>query len=127
LAYKLTKMKKILILTFFVFISCNFSKSFEEIKHIQDDLSAKFGHDKLSVVLHWGTENDDNYSIITFYQYPINGISYDELELKAHKVANHIKTNFPKFKKLDYIEVRYSKYEESDNNDSFITFKVKPK
>jgi len=91
-------MKKILILTLFIFISCNLSKTFEEIKLIQDDLSTNFGHDKLNVTLHWGTEDDNNYSIITFYQYPINSISYDELESKAHNIVNHLKTKFPKFK-----------------------------
>lgn len=60
---------------------------------------------------------------VTFYQYDVTNREYSELKSTANKVTTRLISNYPKFKKLNYIETRFTEEENNDDNSSFVTFK----
>lgn len=118
-------MKKIvlpLILSLLI-NSCNLSEKFNQVQKINDDLEQHFGHDNISVSIGFGTDDEDNYVEVTFYEYGVSSIDYMVLKDISHKVSDRLKSKLPNLKSKQLIEVRFTEETKSDTNNSFVTFK----
>lgn len=119
-------MRKTLLIVLLIstICSCNLSEQFKKIKQLNSELKKEFNHQNINGSYHFGTEDDDDYFQIDFYRYPISDKTNSELEIIASKVKDYIKSNYPEYDDLDYIEVRFTK-ESSDNAESFTNFKFR--
>lgn len=117
-------MKKYTLAFIFVFlVSCNLRDRIAEMEKMDEELQAFFSHDDIVIAINWGTEKENNNVQVTFYQYDISNREYSELKSTANKVTSRLISNYPKFKKLNFIETRFTEEENKDENSSFVTFK----
>jgi hypothetical protein len=109
---------------FLLFYSCNFKEKVAEMKTIDHDLETYFNYDKINVNISWGTEEENNNIIVTFYQYPLSTIAYSKLKETSNEVIDRLITKNPKFQDLFFIEVRFTEENNSNNVSSFTSFKI---
>ncbi|MFC7000003.1 hypothetical protein [Rufibacter roseus] len=105
------------------FPSCHLKEKFEQYKAVNESLISAFQHEKINTSYNWSTTEGENNVSVTFYDYPIDSVSYPELEEMANQVQQSVQTSYPGFKELDYIEVRFTKEKDLETADSFVTFK----
>jgi len=107
---------------FLTLLSCNLDEKIEKMNKINSDLVNEFGHDDINSLHHWGTDDNDNYFQITFYNYNMSEKSYSELEELATEVRKYFIRQDYDFDDLEFIEIRFTKQDKS-NADSFVIFK----
>lgn len=119
-------MKKIyiLLLIFSITTSCNIKEKLEKITKVNIELKKKFKHSEIYSTYNFGTEEDDNYFQINFFNYALSEKTHSELEKLANDVNLFFKKKHPEYNNLDFIEIRFSKYDK-ENSDSFVNFKFK--
>lgn len=117
-------MKKIYILLLIIITStsCNLKETLQKIQSINTELEKEFNHSEISSSYHFGTEENDNYFQINFYQYNLADKTHLELETLAKKVSWFFQEKYPEYDNLDFIEVRFSE-SDKENADSFVNFK----
>ena len=116
------KKIKILILILLPLFSCNLEEQMEKMNKMNTKLENEFGHNDINCYYHWGSEEEDNYFQISFYNYDMSSKTHSELEKLAKKVEKFFKKQNTDFKNLEYIEVRFTK-EDRSNAESFVSFK----
>lgn len=120
------KMRNTLFIALLVVtVSCDLPRTFEKINIIQEDLSSTFNHDKILVTMHWGTGEDSDYCSVIFYQYHLHSVVYDTLEIRANRIADQLLKDNMELRDLDYIEVRFTDKKDPENDESFVTFKIR--
>lgn len=117
-------MQKLFLLIFIALSlhSCNLKEQIEKMNRINSNLETEFEHDNIDSTYHFGTEENDNYFQISFYEFDLTDKTHSELELLANRVQSYFVKKFPEFENLEFIEVRFSKSSE-ETADSFINFK----
>ena len=117
-------MKKIyvLLLTFISITSCNLKEKLQKFQKINSDLETEFNHSEINTSYNSGTEDDDDYFQIDFYNYNIADKTHTELETLAKRVSWFFQENYPEYDDLDFIEIRFSE-SGKENSDSFVNFK----
>lgn len=117
-------MKKVYILFLVCMIStsCNLKEALQKFQKINTELEGEFNHSEISSSYHFGTEENDNYFQIDFYNYNLADKTHSELEIKAKKVSWFFQEKHPEYDDLDFIEVRFTE-SDSENADSFVNFK----
>ncbi|AMM52187.1 hypothetical protein TH61_14715 [Rufibacter sp. DG15C] len=104
--------------------SCDLKEKFEKMMQLKKDLAAAFHHEDVNLSMHRGTRENDNYTTITFYSYPVETTSYKELDTLANKVESFLHRQDPESRKLDCIEIKFTKEPSSSTEAaSFISFK----
>ena len=114
---------KIIILSLILFTSCNLKESLNKNKEINDDLKVTFNHVNIKLSQHWSTDENEDYVLVTFYNYDLESNSYKELEKLSSKVIYRLIAKNTSYKKLDYIEVRFTNSVDTDSINSFTSFK----
>lgn len=119
-------MKKInlLILIITIVTSCNLKETIQKLGKISAELEKEFKHSEINSTYHFGTEDDDNYFQISFYNYDLTEKTHSELEELANKINDFFVKKYPEYNDLDFLEVRFTKSDET-NADSFVNFKFK--
>lgn len=112
-----------LALIFILLISCNLRDKIAEMEKMDEEIQSFFNHDDIVIAINWGTEEQHNNVQVTFYQYDVTNREYSELKSTANKVTTRLISNYPKFKKMNFIETRFTEEENNDDNSSFVTFK----
>jgi len=117
-------MKKI---TYFMIIllsitSCKLAEKFEKLNKLEKELQQEFNHPNISISYSFGTEENDNFYQITFYEYDMADKTHSELKSKANLVNSYFDRKISNKADIDFKEVRYT---ESDSDDaiSFVSFK----
>ena len=96
-------MKKLsfTVIVLLFFISCNFRENFDKktqyLKKVQVDLETHFHHKPIGILTGWGTEDDDNYLMITLYDYNMDSKNNSELESLANSIIFRVTAKNPKF------------------------------
>jgi hypothetical protein len=93
------------------------------MKKMDEEFQTFFNHDDIVIAINWGTDEENNNVQVTFYQYDVANRKYSELKNMSNKVKTRLISNYPKFKKLNFIETRFTEEENKDDNSSFVTFK----
>lgn len=123
-------MKKILSISliFFLFTSCNLKEKLQEISKkleiINSDLRKQFNHEKIYSDIGWGTSEGSNYVEVTFYEFNMDSKNHSELEVLSNKVIQRLVLKNPKFKEKEFIEIRFTNKQQSDEINSFTKFRV---
>lgn len=122
------KSKNLFLFIIFItlFQSCNLKQIFEEIDDLNNELKTSFNHENIDVNLHWGTEENENYMVITFSSFNLESINHTELEKLSNRVIYKIIGLHSKYKKLDFIQVQFTEEDEkeSENYNSITQFKM---
>lgn len=114
---------KILILSLILFTSCNLKEELKKYEEITDDLKTTFKHEKIRLNQHWGTEENEDFVLILFYDFDLESNSFEDLEKLSSKVIYRLIAKNISYKKLDYIEVRFTNSVDSGSINSFSSFK----
>lgn len=117
-------MKRIFILLFIFssLTSCNLKEKIQKISKINDELETEFKHDQIFSTFNFGTDEESNYFLISFYEYDLTNKTHSELETIAKKVKTFFKKNNPEYNNLDFIEIRFTKSDQETAN-SFVNFR----
>jgi hypothetical protein len=120
-------MRSIVIFLFVVvsFASCDLGEVVEKAGKINADLESKFHHEHIDTSIGWGTEEGDDHVIVTFNKYDLQAHPYGELSELANKVRDRVLSENPELKKMDYIEVRFTDQEDTEDLDGFVSFKFR--
>jgi len=116
---------KILLLSLILLTSCNLKETFKKYDEINNDLKVTFSHNKINLNQHWGSDENDNYILITFYDFNLESKSYKDLEKLSDKVIYRVLAKNTDYKKLDFIEVQFTNQDKSKDLDSYISFKMR--
>lgn len=120
---------RLLTLLLLYLTSCNFSDTgnygdlIDKVQTIDADLTAEFGHSPIYSSIEWGTGENDNNLVVTFYEYDMDSTTYAELEQLSYKITERVLSQNPDFKEKDFIEVRFTKETDTDETNSFVTFR----
>ncbi|MFN8251209.1 MAG: hypothetical protein U0V75_04945 [Ferruginibacter sp.] len=106
-----------------LFFSCNFKKTLEKIDTINSDLRTTFNHQDITTGISMGTNEGSNNVIVSFYNFNLDSLSISDLTNLASRVELRVCEKNSSFKKLDYIEVRFTKQEYPDNASDLVSFK----
>lgn len=123
-------MKKILSisLVFFLFTSCNLKEKLQKISKkleiINSDLRKQFNHEKIFSDIGWGTSEGSNYVEVTFYEFNMDSKKHSELKTLSNKVIERLVFKNPKFKEKEFIEIRFTNKQQSEEINSFTKFRV---
>jgi hypothetical protein len=119
-------MKKIYIvlLIFSITTSCNIKEKLKKITKVNTELKQKFEHSEIYSTYNLGTEENDNYFQINFFNYELSEKTHSEMEILANEVNLFFRKKHPEYDNLDFIEIRFSK-SDKENTDSFVNFKFK--
>lgn len=101
--------------------SCNLNDAIKKSSEINSDLSSKFEYKKLKTTIGFGSDDEDNYVLVTFFNFNFDK-SESEMSYLAIAVKNRILELHPEFKN---IQIRFTKNNESDESPSFVTFSYK--
>jgi|TARA_B110000093_G_C12837046_1_gene353636 hypothetical protein len=118
------KRTYILLLIFSIATSCNLKEKLQKIEKINSELKKEFKHSEINSTYSFGTEENDDFFQINFFSYALSEKTHSELENMADKVHLFFREKHPEYNDLDYIEVRFSKFDK-ENTDSFVNFKFK--
>lgn len=102
-----------------IIYSCNLKESLTKFQKIDEEIEKQFNHD-ITTTYGFGDSNG-NYFRFTFYDFDISKKTNLELEKMAHKVNGFFLKKYPEYKELDFVEVRFTKYDST--SDSFVNFK----
>ncbi|MCF6346791.1 MAG: hypothetical protein L3J20_00630 [Flavobacteriaceae bacterium] len=110
-------------LFYFLFLSISSCNLFDNMEKMNMELETAFNHNNIVTSLGLGTEDGDNHIQVTFYKYDLSVQTIPELEKLANKVIYKLLGNYPKFKQFEYIEIRFTEGENSEENDSYMNFR----
>lgn len=78
----------------------------------------------MNIHRNWGTEEEDNYLQVCFYQYPTRKKSNKELEKTGFQVTELLLTKYPELRRASYLEVLFTEQPYSEeSSDSFTSYK----
>jgi len=117
-------MKKITYFTIILLTitSCNLAEKFEKLNKLETELKQEFNHSNISISYSLGTEENDNFYQITFYEYNMTDKTHSELKTKANLVNSYFNRKISNKANIDYKEVRFTE-SNSDDATSFVNFK----
>jgi len=110
---------------FLVLGSCNLTEAVDNLENLRKDLSKTFDHENIDIRIGLGTKKDDDKISVVFLEYDMDTKKYEELEGIAARVKNRILEKNPKFKKLELIEVSFTKEKDAENLDNLTMFKFR--
>ena len=105
-------------------LSCSLKDKIKRMQGINTALSKEFNHKNVNSSYHFGSEENDNYFQINFYNYELSNKTHSELENTATNIQAFFKKGYPEYDDLDFIEVRFRKSDLS-TDDSYVNFKFK--
>ncbi|WP_405207146.1 hypothetical protein [Aquimarina sp. LLG6339-5] len=117
-------MKKIYILLLLLFsiASCNLKEQIQKIREINNELETEFKHDEIYCAFNFGTDEETDYFLISFYEYDLTNKTHSELETLAKEVKTFFVKRNPEYDDLDFIEIRFTKSNQ-ENANSYVNFR----
>ena len=109
----------------FILGSCNVRETYAKLEKLKKDLSKNFNHENINTIISWGTGKDSNKISVEFLEFDMNDKKYEDLETMASKVRNRVLEINPEFKKLELIEVLFTKDKDIENPGNVTTFKFR--
>jgi hypothetical protein len=113
---------------FLFIISCNFKEKFDKQMQLLDkvkvDLETHFNHQPIDIVSRWSTEEENNYLVITLYEYDMDVKTNSQLESLANSIIFRVTAKNANFENKQFIEVRFTNEPESEKLNSFTSFRV---
>jgi hypothetical protein len=112
-----------LVLMYCLVTGCGLKKAADRMTEMSDHLTSVFKHEDIDIRWAWGTDVGDDYLTILFYNFDVNNSSNAELQTLAADVRQDLLDHYKGVRKLDYVEVKFTRDADKDKANDFVTFK----